>query len=78
MMQRWTNDEWRSTHHRVTVPKTSDPQSRRLSIAYFVHPNFDAKIECLGKNLNPEDKPKYEVITAGEHIRQKMEASLHK
>ena len=78
MMQRWTNDEWRSTHHRVTVPKTSDPQSRRLSIAYFVHPNFDAKIECLGKNLKPDDKPKYEVITAGEHIRQKMEASLHK
>ena len=77
MMQRWTNDEWRSTHHRVTIPKTSDTQSRRLSIAYFVHPNFDAKIECLGKNLEPYDKPKYEVITAGEHIRQKMEASLH-
>jgi isopenicillin N synthase-like dioxygenase len=78
MMQRWTNDEWRSTHHRVTVPKTSGPQSRRLSIAYFVHPNFDAKIECLGKNLKLYDKPKYEIITAGEHIRQKMEASLHK
>ena len=52
MMQRWTNDEWRSTHHRVTVPKTSDPQSRRLSIAYFVHPNFDAKLN-VGKNLKP-------------------------
>tara|TARA_B100000575_G_scaffold286763_1_gene283975 strand:- start:1194 stop:2195 length:1002 start_codon:yes stop_codon:yes gene_type:complete len=77
MMQRWTNDKWRSTHHRVTAPGILDPQSRRLSIAYFVHPNFDAKIECLGKNLKPNDKPRYEVITAGEHIRQKMEASLH-
>jgi len=47
-------------------------------MAYFLHPNFDAKIECLGKKAGPNTIPKYKVITAGEHIRQKMEVSLHK
>ena len=78
MMQRWTNDEWRSTHHRVTLPEIQGSQSRRLSMAYFLHPNFDAKIEFLGKKAGPNTTPKYEVITAGDHIRQKMENSLHK
>lgn len=78
MMQRWTNDEWRSTLHRVVIPKTLNSHSRRLSIAYFLHPNFDANIKCLATSLKPSQKPKYKVITAGEHIRQKMEASLHK
>ena len=40
--------------------------------------DFDAKIEFLGKKAGPNTTPKYEVITAGDHIRQKMENSLHK
>lgn len=75
MMQRWTNDRWVSTLHRVVVPDTGDTQSRRMSIGYFVHPNFDAEIRCVPTCLAPGESPRYPTITAGEHIRQKIDAS---
>ena len=40
MMQRWTNDEWQSTHHRVTLPEIQGSQSRRLSHGLFPSPKF--------------------------------------
>jgi isopenicillin N synthase-like dioxygenase len=75
MMQRWTNDRWVSTLHRVVVPDTGDVQSRRMSIGYFVHPNFDAEIRCVPTCLGPGEAPRYPTITAGEHIRRKIDAS---
>lgn len=48
LMMRWTNDRWVSTPHRVAVPPPSErAASRRLSIAYFVRPNYDAEIACI-------------------------------
>lgn len=74
MMQRWTNDRWVSTMHRVVVPENlNDAMSRRMSIGYFMHPDYDATIECL-----PSCKGNgalYPPITAGDHIRAKIEAS---
>lgn len=75
MLERWTNDRWVSTLHRVVVPDTGDTQSRRMSIGYFVHPNFDAEIRCVPTCLGPGETPRYPTITAGEHIRQKIDAS---
>jgi isopenicillin N synthase-like dioxygenase len=46
LLMRWTNDRFRSTLHRVVNPARSTG-SRRLSIAYFVAPNYDAVIECV-------------------------------
>lgn len=74
MMQRWTNDRWVSTMHRVVVPDDlNDAMSRRLSIGYFMHPDYDAKIECLPSCVG--DGALYPSITAGGHIRSKIEAS---
>ena len=76
MMQRWTNDRWISTMHRVVTPeKLDDAASRRMSIGYFMHPNFDAEIACIPSCLKPGGVPKYEPITAGGHIREKIEKS---
>jgi isopenicillin N synthase-like dioxygenase len=50
-------------------------QSRRLSIGMFVHPNYDQRIECVPTCLAPGEKPRYETISAGEHIKQKIERS---
>lgn len=76
MMQRWTNDRWVSTLHRVAVPgDLNDAASRRMSIGYFMHPNYDARIECIPTCLAQGETPKYPVITAGGHIRAKIEAS---
>ena len=48
LLMRWTNDRWRSTMHRVVNPPSSGGPSRaRLSIAFFNHPNYDVRVECL-------------------------------
>ncbi|EDP61981.1 oxidoreductase, 2OG-Fe(II) oxygenase family protein [alpha proteobacterium BAL199] len=75
MMQRWTNDRWVSTLHRVVVPEIGDTGSRRLSIGYFVHPDFDADIRCIPTCLRPGEAPKHPPITAGQHIRAKIDRS---
>jgi len=76
MMQRWTNDRWVSTMHRVITPKKlDDAMSRRLSIGYFMHPNFDAEISCIQTCLESGEQPRHATITAGEHIRMKIEKS---
>jgi isopenicillin N synthase-like dioxygenase len=75
MMERWTNDRWVSTLHRVVVPETGDAGSRRMSVGFFVHPNYDAEISCIASCLDSGEVPRYPTITAGEHIRRKIEAS---
>jgi len=75
MMARWTNDRWASTLHRVVNPSLGSAQSRRLSIGMFVHPNYDQRIECVPTCLAAGEKPRYPVISAGEHIKRKIERS---
>jgi len=75
MMARWTNERWASTLHRVVNPPLGMAQSRRLSIGMFVHPNYDQRIECVPTCLSVGEKPRYPVITAGEHIKRKIERS---
>jgi len=75
MMQRWTNDRWVSTLHRVVAPQAGDALSRRMSVGFFVHPSYDAEIRCIPSCLGPGEPARYPVITAGEHIRQKIDAS---
>lgn len=68
LLQRWTNDRWRSTMHRVTVPdedRWSD--SGRLSIVYFHETNWDAVVTALETCTSADDPPRYPPITAGRH-----------
>jgi len=41
----------------------------------FVHPNYDQRIECVPTCLAPGEQPRYPAITAGEHIKRKIERS---
>lgn len=75
MMARWTNERWASTLHRVVNPPLGVAQSRRLSIGMFVHPNYDQRIECVPTCLAAGEKPRYPAISAGEHIKRKIERS---
>ena len=75
MMQRWTNDRWVSTLHRVVVPETGDTGSRRMAVGFFVHPDYDAEIRCIPSCLAEGEPPRHPTITAGEHIAQKIAAS---
>jgi isopenicillin N synthase-like dioxygenase len=62
LLMRWTNDRFRSTLHRVANPMQG-AGARRLSIAYFVAPNYDSTIECLPTCQNPGSPAKYPPIT---------------
>jgi isopenicillin N synthase-like dioxygenase len=76
MMARWTNGAWASTVHRVANPPVADlAQSRRQSIGYFMHPDYDAPIRCIPTCLTAGEQPKFPDISAGMHIKTKIEAS---
>jgi hypothetical protein len=48
LMTRWTNNTWTSTLHRVTNPPPHKQRnSRRLSMAFFHKPAYDAWVEVL-------------------------------
>jgi isopenicillin N synthase-like dioxygenase len=75
LMQRWTNDRWRSTVHRVVNPPGLNmANSERQSIGFFVHPNYDAPIACIESCLAGVEQL-YPPITAGQHIKSKIDRS---
>ena len=72
LMARWTNDRWLSTLHRVAnPPEEAKGGSRRLSIVFFHHPNYDATVSCLPTCVEPGGAPKYEPITVGDYYSMK-------
>ena len=63
LLMRWTNDRWVSNSHRVVNPPASlAGRAKRLSIAFFQQPNYDALIECIA----PPGKAKYPPVRSGE------------
>jgi isopenicillin N synthase-like dioxygenase len=76
MMARWTNNRWASTLHRVANPIDLGAwETRRQSIGFFAHPDFDALIDCIPTCLAPGEKAVYPPVTAGEHIALKIAKS---
>jgi isopenicillin N synthase-like dioxygenase len=63
LLMRWTNDRWISNTHRVATPPGNTAGARRLSIAFFYHPNYDALIECIA----PTGQAKYTPVLSGEY-----------
>ena len=72
LMERWTNGRLPSTVHRVR-PITGSRD--RYSIALFMDPDNAVQVECLPSCRADSASACYEPITAGEHIRQKIEAT---
>lgn len=74
LLQRWTNDRWMSNVHRVVNPPAERRgSSRRLSIVFFTGPRDAAEIVCLPGCASPGTPAHYPPITAGEHIRAKVQ-----
>jgi isopenicillin N synthase-like dioxygenase len=64
LLMRWTNDRWVSNTHRVVNPPASvAARAKRLSIAFFQQPNYDAVIECIA----PPGKAKYPPVKSGDY-----------
>ncbi|PGG99376.1 hypothetical protein AJ80_09372 [Polytolypa hystricis UAMH7299] len=82
LLQRWSNDELRSTSHRVTLPPLSDRfagadrmVSERYSIPYFLAPDVTSVVECLPTCVSDEKPARYLPITQGEYNR--MRSQMH-
>lgn len=69
-MARWTNDQWRSTLHRVQPPVIDGRVFRRRSAAYFFDGNYDAVVAPL-PGMVADGEVGYEPITIAEHIAAK-------
>ncbi|MCC4307764.1 hypothetical protein LL252_04185 [Alcanivorax marinus] len=70
LMERWSNDRWVSTLHRVVNPPAgAGGAARRQSIVFFHNPNYDARIECLPNCTREGEAPRYPVTTSGDHLR---------
>lgn len=69
LIQRWTNDVWRSNVHRVVnPPRHNISGARRLSIVLFTGPNDDAVIRALPGTGAPRHAP----IVAGVHVAERV------
>lgn len=66
LMAQWSNDLYVSTSHRVANPPGGTGR-RRLSVAFFHQPNYDALIECLPNCSDASNLPRHAAVTSGEH-----------
>lgn len=75
LMQRWTNDVFCSTKHRVIIPSGDEVKCSRYSVAFFCHPNDDTEIACLESCKEPNCPPRYPPITAGDYLLNRLQAT---
>ena len=68
LMQRWTNDRYIATMHRVV----NNRSRARHSIAFFMDPDFYARIECLPTCAGPARPARYTPVTAGEYLLERI------
>jgi isopenicillin N synthase-like dioxygenase len=73
LMMVWTNDRWLSNLHRVVNPPTAiRGRAARLSIAFFVHPNRDASIECIPTCREAGEPVRHPPVLAGDYRRMQV------
>ena len=64
MLQRWSNDQFRSTVHRVVNREGRE----RFSIPFFFEPNFDTVVEVLPQCVSAARPARYAcTLTSGDH-----------
>ncbi|KAI0629793.1 Clavaminate synthase-like protein [Trametes polyzona] len=68
---RWTNDVFKSTVHRAI----NRSGVRRYSIPLFFGTDYDVKLEPIPSCVSPERPLKYEVVTAGDYVKERLKAT---
>jgi len=74
LMQRWTNNIFCSTKHRVIIPDDQRINQSRYSVAFFCHPNSDTEVACL-ESCSQQQPPIYPPILAGEYLINCLKAT---
>ncbi|KZT69604.1 Clavaminate synthase-like protein [Daedalea quercina L-15889] len=68
---RWTNDVFKSTVHRAI----NRSGIRRYSIPLFFGTDYDVKLEPIPSCVSSNRPLKYEVVTAGDYVKSKLQAT---
>lgn len=72
MLQRLTNGTLKSTTHRVVNPPKEKWHTPRYSIPFFLHPISSMPLNCLTECISSENPKRFEDITAGEYLDQRL------
>ncbi|KIO02790.1 hypothetical protein M404DRAFT_147420 [Pisolithus tinctorius Marx 270] len=70
-LARWTNDVFKSTVHRAI----NSTGKRRYSIPLFFGIDYNVRLEPIPGCVSPDNPAKYEVVTAGEYVKSRLEAT---
>ncbi|KAA1472217.1 Clavaminate synthase-like protein [Dentipellis sp. KUC8613] len=68
---RWTNDVFRSTVHRAI----NRSGVRRYSIPLFFGTDYDVRLEPISSCVSEERPLHYDVVTAGEYVKARLQAT---
>ena len=71
MLQRWSNDRYQSTLHRVV----NLTEQERYSIPFFFEPNFDTLVECLPSCTTADCPALYQPISSGQYLVNKYKST---
>ena len=72
MLQRLTNNQLKSTTHRVVNPPRELMKTSRFSVPFFLHPRMSMDLSCLESCINAGNEKAYEDITAGEYLDERL------
>lgn len=72
MLQRLTNNQLRSTTHRVVNPPREMWHTHRYSIPFFLHPRSEMRLDCLESCIDAGNPQAYEPISAGEYLEERL------
>ncbi|EDP94460.1 2-oxoglutarate and iron-dependent oxygenase domain-containing protein [Kordia algicida OT-1] len=72
MLSRHSNNKLKSTIHRVVNPPKELWGTSRYSIPFFMHPISEMPLDCLENCIDEDNPKKFEDITAGEFLNQRL------
>jgi isopenicillin N synthase-like dioxygenase len=72
MLERLTNKKLKSTIHRVVNPPLHLMNTPRYSIPFFMHPRSEMSLTALEDCVDKENPKRWEDITAGEFLDQRL------
>lgn len=75
LMERWSNNKFRSTKHRVHLPEPDQANKHRYSMAFFCQPNPDTIVSCLPTCQNQDNPAHYPPIQSGEYLLERLRAT---
>ncbi|KAI9436751.1 Clavaminate synthase-like protein [Lactarius indigo] len=70
-LARWTNDVFKSTMHRAV----NRSGVARYSIPLFFGTDYNVLLKAIPSCVSEDSPPKYEVVTAGEYVKSRLEAT---